>query len=317
VERDDIFERKEGHIVTLRRILKKNEENLGHLKGSEAEEAIITADPLRAFLYWPLDMQPQQPQGIMPLTWQAPDFGYYGFRNSWRGKDDFVVQVFLKAHHIRGWSGANAGTFRVFGLGQEWAVGPAARERCRALENVVLLPQDDLNDFACGRLLYASAEKDGSGVVSLDLADVYATRNDKLNEDLYEYYGNGRNPLAFKDSGVKGIRSIAVDYSGLSGAPCLLAIVDRIEGGKRKEWAWQLADGSKGGAVKLPETKVSGNTFTVTKGGATLRGVFASPAPVQIRAEARQGQFENGHSRQEPRRLLRLRARSGPAGDGR
>ncbi|MGD0783020.1 MAG: hypothetical protein ABSA30_09215, partial [Candidatus Aminicenantales bacterium] len=74
----------------------------------------------RAFVNYPLDMEPKPPKGIMPLTWEAPDFGYYGFRNGWEGKDDFLVQVWLKSNRPKGYYMPNAGTFRIMGLGHQW-----------------------------------------------------------------------------------------------------------------------------------------------------------------------------------------------------
>jgi hypothetical protein len=35
------------------------------------------------FLNYPLNSKPQHPAECMPLTWQAPDHGFYGFRSSW------------------------------------------------------------------------------------------------------------------------------------------------------------------------------------------------------------------------------------------
>jgi hypothetical protein len=248
-------------------------------------------------------VQPKPPQGILPLTWQAPDLGYYGFRNSWEGKDDVIVQVASKSYPIRGWSGAHAGSFRVWGLGHAWAFGPTSRERCRALENVVMLPDTPINESACGRCLDARAEPDGSGIVSVDLGDVYASRDENNKEDLYEYYGGGRNAAAFKDSGVRGLRSVAVDYSGKSGAPCLMAIVDRIQGGRSKVWTWQLSEGglegygAKAKTIKVPDAKAVGNGFIVTQpGGATMRGTFVAPAKARVNVGGRSGVFHNAHS---------------------
>ena len=111
--------------------------------------------------------------------------------------------------------------------------------------------------------------------------------------------GNIRRPSAFRDTGIKGLRSIAVDYSGRCGAPCLLAIVDFIRGGKRKVWTWQLGGiqmyGGERRSVKpgrldrgdLDSTKVAGSTFTVTKPDATLRGTFVAPARLSLKAETR------------------------------
>lgn len=247
----------------------------------------------------------------MPLSWEAPDAGYYGFRNVFSNQDDFLAQVFVKAKPTGGvWQRDNAGTFRLMGLGHVWAHGPMFRlNTFRWMENVVLLPDDDTNRRACGKLLYAKLEKDGSGVVSFDLGDVYAStktqetrRNGKvirLKEPFYERYGNFRRDSAFQDSGITGIRSIAVDYSGLSGAPCLMVIVDRIRGGGRKVWTWQLGGIQMYGGERanlnpreiergdLERTRVDGNTFTINKDDANLHGTFIEPTRVKLAAETR------------------------------
>jgi len=57
---------------------------------------------------------------------------------------------------------------------------------------------------------------------------------------LYEAYGNLRVDSSFADSGITGMRSAGVDYSGRCGAPCLFVVVDKITGGKRKVWTWQV-----------------------------------------------------------------------------
>ena len=65
-------------------------------------------------------------------------------------------------------------------------------------------------------------------MVSVDLSDVYAGRvsdGDGRPMRLYGRYGNIRQAEAFKASGIDGMRSIAVDYSGNSGSPCLIALV--------------------------------------------------------------------------------------------
>ena len=254
-------------------------------KADDPAVASAQAEPVYTFLHYPPDAKPAPPAGIMPLTWRADEFGFYGFRSSWRGTDDFIVQVFLKAHTIGGWNGPNAGTFRVLGLGDLWAVGPHDRNRCRWEESVVMLPDDpEINAGACARLTACRTEPDGSGVVSMDMRDVYAAtrlRDDGRRERLYERYGNILRPEAVRPTGITGMRSIGVDYSRASGAPCLLAIVDRIRGGKKKIWTWQLKRPTQGRRKEpdqpgdLQHTTVDGNTFTIAKpSGATLRGTF-------------------------------------------
>ncbi len=245
--------------------------------------AAAEADPLGTLLAYPLETAPREPKGIMPLTWQAVDMGQYVFRNGWTNRDDCIVQVFLKAHTISGWNGPNAGTFRVQAFGTEWAVGPHDRSRCRWEECVVMLPENpEINQGACSRATYYKAEDDGSGSLSIDMDDVYSARSGERAR-LYERYGNIRQG-GWVNSGIKGMRAIAVDYSGKSGAPCLLAIADKISGGKSRIWTWQLARpsaGDRGGAGADPgdlsRTKVDDATFTIAKnGGYTLKGTFVT-----------------------------------------
>jgi len=241
--------------------------------------ALVEKCPVLALLNYPLDLQPARPGGRLPLTWQARDFGFYGLRDRWRDGDDFICQVFAKAHYIGGWNAGNAGTLRLVGLGHTWANGSTDRNRHRGEESVVQLPDNqDINHGACGRVTRAEVEPDGSGVVSIDLSDVYSGR--KMRPDgrkamrLYSRYGNLRRDEAFIDLGITGTRSIGVDYSGLSGEPCLIAVVDRIQGGGSKVWTWQLPKVPTG---DVGRTTTSGTSFTLRKGdGARLHGVFAT-----------------------------------------
>jgi hypothetical protein len=161
----------------------------------------------------------------------------------------------------------------------------------------VWLPEDDINLGACARLTHSRFDPDGSGVVTFDMGDVYATVNpaERGRKSLYERYGGLRRASAFADTGITGTRSLAVDYSGRSGAPCLLAIADKIRGGKSKVWVWQLGQAAGKNPVNdLANTKVEGNTFTITKGDATLRGTFVLPQNVKLSAEVRNQRMVGG-----------------------
>ncbi len=273
------------------------------IEGVTDEGSMIKAveeDPVWGFVNYPLDMRPEPPGGSLPLTWEAPDFGFYAFRNGWSGGDDIVTQVFLKAHHIGGWNGPNAGTFRIAGLGKVWAAGPEGRERRRWNESVVWLPDDDHYENALGRLTYLKAEKDGSGIVTVDLGDVYSKKPDA---GLYAPYGGIRRDWAFKDSGISGLRSFGVDYSGRCGAPALFAVVDRIRGGRRKVWLWQLPEeASRGKERRLVEVDIKDNAFTILQGDASLRGTFAAPLPVKLTSGMRsmQTRHSSGHKAGQP-----------------
>ena len=266
--------------------------------------------PAWTFVSYPLD--PPVATNALPLAWRADDHGWCGFRN----QGDFVTQVALRRGPT---GGEGAGGFRIRGFGQEWAPGGNVM---RLFENVVQLPEDDLNADGRARLVSYRAEPDGSGCVVMDLGDVYA----KPSRDLYERHGSVRVAPNLKPSGIRGTRAFAVDYSGKSGAPCLVVIRDRIEGAKRTLWSWPAVyEQVVLGSVRqwAPEGKpyeaftqdelrelarkpakrpaapsedsigasdvqplIDGNTFTIQKGDATLRGTLVRPAQAALSGEA-------------------------------
>ncbi len=260
----------------------------------------------RAFLDYPLDpatgrtsVEPKPPKGVLPLAWEAPDYGYYAFRNGWEGRDDFVAQIYGRTMQGHGYILPNAGTFTLMGLGHRWIEAlPGLRlHNQRSFNNVVLLPEDDTNEGANGRLLHSETRADGSGVVTFDLGDLYAApRRDAKGgaAALYEKYGRIRRDSAFANADITGMRSFAVDYSGRSGAPCLFAVADAIAGGKAKIWKAVVSSNS------LASAKVDGNAVTIAKpDGATMRLTFLSPPNPRIQVEMRSITFKMTYNRGE------------------
>src|SRR5512137_2265614 len=91
----------------------------------------------------------------------------------------------------------------------------------------------------------------------------------------------GREVLRPADSGIHGLRSFAVDYSGASGAPGLFAVADRITGGHRKVCVFQLPPGGRSGRSEA-SLSIAGNAFTLTQGDASLKATFVTPAGVRV-----------------------------------
>lgn len=245
----------------------------GSLDSREAMEKILTVParpypmvrpygsfnihPLIALINYPLEMDPRKPEGILPLSWQAPDFGFYGFRNNWEGDDSTFITQFFAATHEEG-----AGTLRVMGLGKVWSHGmDGAVPGNRFAENVVQLPNHRIHSRARGKVIDHLAGPDGSGALSLDLNDVYAKPRSNDAGRLhppFESYGRVRQPENFLPSGITGSRAMAVDYSGRSGVPALIVLVDVITGADQPVWSWQLASESEGFMQEILEARGEG-----------------------------------------------------------
>jgi len=258
---------------------------------------VLEEDPVRAFISYPLEMKPQPVGTNLPTVWQAPDFGYYAIRSGW-GDDAFIAQVFLKSQLISGWNGANAGTFRLRGLGQDWATGTSDRVRNRQNENVVWLPEGDLNDGGRAFLTHLDMnESAATMVLTANLDEVYARKG----RYWFTKYGHLRFPVVNPDkgekipppSGVTGLRAMAFDFSGKSGAPCLFVLIDRIEGGDdyTRQWLFQppkpKGESKKGENLlhQVVETRNDGFSIKPQGADATLNGTFAYPAAVDVETD--------------------------------
>jgi hypothetical protein len=256
----------------------------GHSERPDVKR-LAEVNPVETFLHYPLDMKPEPPAGRMPKTWQAPDYGYYVFRNGWGSADDIILQAFPRARGYLGWGGPDAGTFRLFGLGHAWVSGNEGREVRRYLESVVLFPENtEFTDGRCATVTHVAAWSNGSGTVAADLSELCydsSLADKKGDKRLYrlpwrEQYGNVYHPGSAKPKAAH-LRCYGADYSGLCGAPGLFALVDRIEGdAKDKLWLWQVDDV---GAVRT-----EGSVFTIAKGDASLRGTFVAPGRAVVKA---------------------------------
>lgn len=190
---------------------------------------------------------------------------------------------------------------------------------------MVQIPDLQLNGGARGRVIHHETRADGSGSLVVSLDDVYTkTVFDERGRALalYDVYGNVPRPNAFGESGITGFRSMAVDYSGKSGAPAVIVIADRVEGVERALWAWQLDGESRGimqkdlatgapgreifamesfltfpdGAHMLTQreavdahegVEIHADGFTLTRGDASMRAIFLTPAAPRIAIENR------------------------------
>jgi hypothetical protein len=251
------------------------------------------------FLSVPPGAVEKNPAEVMPRVYVDKQKGSYVFRNHWQDADDFVVQLCSNSGQAGGsWASAEAGVFRIAGLGAEWAVRGegygqgTARERLDSSQFIGIVDVADQNLPFGGRrglpqatITHSAVQEDGSGVVSMDMTPVYlhqprtATVDAKKrpNKILGETLPTIRDDGEVTDLGIKAVRSFAVDYSRASGAPCLVAVADRLTGTKGSN-TWVFVT-DRANTVTCEQ-----NAFVITApGGATLRGTVVSPAQTTIR----------------------------------
>lgn len=153
-------------------------------------------DAIYALVGYPDDVAEQNPVEIFDRVLVDEQKQFYVFRNQWQDKNDFITSIYLKgeSRNTGSWSFPDAGSFRIWGLGEQWAIAGPSEGR-REDENVVVVPNVKGNHGS--KLLFFESDRSGSGIVSLG-------------------YKNW-------------LRSFAVDYTGRSGVPGLFAVVDRFE----------------------------------------------------------------------------------------
>jgi hypothetical protein len=196
------------------------------------------------------DIEAKNPAEVFGNTLIDEQKEFYVFRDRWQDKNDFVASIYLKRELLSAsWSFPDLGSFRIWGLGQEWAKAGVSDGK-RESENVVVFPDRESRG---GELIYSQTSFDGSGIVSLT-------------------YKNW-------------LRSFAIDYSASSGAPGLFVLVDEfipqnnINDYKVKTWTMHTEG----------KVKVKGQTFTIfSPSGATMQGTVITPKGAAIAVKSSQ-----------------------------
>ncbi len=244
-------------------------------------------DPMSAaflFVNHPADMAEQNPSEALPRVAVDSQLGGYVFRNRWRDGDDICATVFLNHNAAGGsWAGYDSGDFRISGLGVDWAVRGRGNGVGGDQDNTV---GGDFNKPFPGMPLASwdapvtrfEAREDGSGVLSFNMDRVYLGMKPDPRGAKPVAMAPGMcrgKPIAY-DWGVRGTRSFAVDYSGVSGAPALYVVADTVTGAP-KSAVWQMVTDRSVPVI------VAGNTFTLTAtNGATLHATVLAPAGAVI-----------------------------------
>jgi hypothetical protein len=206
----------------------------------------------------------QNPGEVLPKVVVDAEKGGYVFRNRWQDGDDFVTTFFLDSDPDGGgWRAPDWTDFRIVGLGTEWAArgiawgnGASARKlpNPRLYGNVLFVPEAWKRGKTGARPTKFESWPDGSGIVTANLDDIY--------------HGS--------DAPITGMRSLAVDYSGQSGAPCLVAVADTVTGTAGSN-VWQFC------TLAEHKVAVSETGFIITAAnGATLVAHVVEPVAAKI-----------------------------------
>jgi hypothetical protein len=235
------------------------ERNFG-LQGNRSfgVDNLLPYQAIYAFLGYRSNLQVKNPADIFGKVLVDEQKGFYVLRNRFQDNNDFVASIYLKKQPLQGsWSFPDVGSFRILGLGEEWAI-PNLDGYKRENENVALV--DNSKTWQQAEPISFSSKPDGSGIVSL-----------KTNPITSKYNG--------QEVGLINYRSFAADYSNLSGSPALFVIVDNFIGNNRvpdfqqKTWIMNTQ-----GKITLRE-----QGFTIhSNNGTTMEGTFIEPFGVQL-----------------------------------
>lgn len=196
------------------------------------------------------DAKPLNPSVSLPRILVDETTGLHMFRSGWKDDADVLAAIHLRSTPIRA-AGIlpEAGSFRISAFGCEFA--SAASGDDRSAQNVVIAQTADAHGAA--RRIHFQAWDDGSASLALDMDAIYG--------------GGGRRDQP------ANLRAMAVDYSGASGVPALLCMVDVMAAPGQK--VWQMHTAGRASADR--------NTFTITSpAGATLTGRFVVPADAAV-----------------------------------
>ncbi|MGK7940039.1 MAG: hypothetical protein AB4062_07800 [Crocosphaera sp.] len=161
-------------------------------------------DAIFLLINYPRNVSSKNPDKIFDKVFIDQKKGFYIFRNQWKDQKDFVATIYGKREHLRkSWSYPDTGSFRIWGLGENWAIAGKSENKAEN-ENVII--QENAKPTTM-ETLYFQSQKDGSGIVSL--------------------------------KSKHWLRGFAVDYSKVSGVPGLFVIIDQFDD-HRDDHTWVM-----------------------------------------------------------------------------
>jgi len=271
---------------------------------------------------YPFDVEPKHPSES--FRWIAPDVnkGHFIVRPTWKDGDDILLVMNLLSDTLRGCHYERIGPHlhhELHGFGTQWLHGQYM---------VQVTPKPDARNIHHGASITGYREPaDRVAVLDMDVSRAYLQEIPKhFRKDAAKLAAHAKRENAtvrdlpsfapMLDYGITAQRHMLIDCSGESGAPLLIALVDRVQAPdalaakhraaatqeKKKKESKPLPPGlreklglkegdvnkrSSGPAGltswRLPlsgkagKVEIDGNRFTIDAGNATMTGVLAAP----------------------------------------
>ncbi len=168
-----------------------------------------------SLLCYPYEVEPEHPQGVLPLQVLDSRQGLAFFRNRYRDGEDTVLGTYAKTTFVGGHRQDDAGSVRLAALGHDWIVG-GGQARGAAEYQSVLMPANGSragDPLGKGAVMYYDGDC-GGGVIGLDLRGV--------NVGYCE-------------------RWLATDFGGHGSADSLVAMMDLVDDHAGRDWVWNLS----------------------------------------------------------------------------
>lgn len=230
---------------------------------------------------YPFDVPAKPPAESLPWVGPDPVGGHWLFRKPWEGAQDSLLVLNTGSDNPGGthWIIGNNWDMQLFALGKLWVGDRVMNEKSANTPGAALPTLANPGAYTQNlgaRLLGWSSTPDGKAALAWDNSPIYMGQLPRgatpgPDQKLVRMSRIGQ----FVDQGIRATRHVAIDLSGQSGAPVLLAILDQSKGAK--DFAWNLKLAREAGAGK-----VDGNTVTVgDPAGANMKVTFVgakSPA---------------------------------------
>lgn len=219
------------------------------LPGDTTFDVTMPDNAVYALINYPVDLKPGLSEGVLPHFVGGTRKGAFTFRNRYENADDIIVPIWLRSETLgASWKLTDDIVYRVYGFGADWGVippmGAARRSKIAGASTKVY-------------------EADEAAKTALLVTDMAAPADGSAGDQY--------------------VRTLAVDYSGLSGAPGLFVLMERAKGAAR--WAWPTTG----------KVSARGADFTVAgPAGATIVGCFITPGTVSANGGTVSASSRNG-----------------------